>query len=216
MTAARAWRCALCGWLNAQMGRKCQSCGKSKPRPKKSAPPPSFRPWRCVVLSLDVGDRSGWAVHSLGKLVESGEFEIYSEAGVAEVLRVVGTAKAHALQLGVPWVAMCERPWGGSMGTSAPASYGYWLFAMRNAQLLLSSVGKVYPNTWRARMLPRGTVGSARDIIRAAELQTASAYVKGRPGIVGNDQAPALLIGKWATQAGETAELLPKNARVTV
>lgn len=214
MTRVRMWRCARCGWLNPTDARDCASCDKNKPRAKAKPPSPSFRPWRAVVLALDAGESSGWAVWALGKLAASGEFRIYSDEGVREVLRVVDTAKSFALQLGVPWVAMLEAAWGGHMAIGASAASGYWTFALRNAQLPRARIGDVYPSRWRARVLPRGMHAAPREVVRACEVEAAT-RVAGRE-IAGHDEAPAILIGKWATQAGEVGAMLPKNARTTI
>jgi hypothetical protein len=208
------WRCGRCGWLNPDDSKACTSCDKRKPKAKTKPPDPVFRPWACVVLALDCGATSGWSVWVLGFFNDTATTEIYTDDGVREVIRVVETAKAFALRLGVPWVAMCEATWGGTMGLGKPASVGYWTFAMRNAQLPRSRIGEVYPARWRARVLPKGMHAAKRETVRAAELVAASALVGGRN--VGSDEAPAILIGKWSTQAGEVGLLLPKNARTTV
>jgi len=150
----------------------------------------------------------------LGKLSSSGEFRLYSDEGVREVIRVVDTAKAYALRLGVPWVAMAERSWGGHMGMGATCAYGFWLFALRNAQLPEARIGQVFPAMWRARTLPKGMHAAKRNVVRAAEVVAARALVAGRE--VGDDEAPAILIGKWCTQAGEVGLMLPSSERVTV
>ncbi len=214
MTSTPLWRCARCGWLNPPDAKSCTDCSKRKPRAKKAKPPPSFRPWRCVVLALDTAEKTGWSVWVLGKLTSSGEFRIYSGDGVREVIRVVETAKAYALRLGVPWVVMSERSWGGHMGMGATCAFGFWKFALLNAQLPEARVGQVFPAMWRARVLPKGMHAAKRNFVREAELVAASALVDGRH--VGNDEAPAILIGKWGTQAGEVGLLLPKSERVTV
>jgi hypothetical protein len=203
----------LCGWLNATTARHCTSCEKTKPREKKTKPSPVFRPWRAVVLALDTAENTGWSVWDRGVLIEHGEQEIYTEDGVREVIRIVETAKRIALNLDVHWVCMSERSWGGHMGTGATQAFGFWMFALRNAQLPRARIGQVYPATWRARVLRGGMHAAPREAVRACEVETASALVGRR---VGNDQAAGILIGKWAIQAGETGELLPKNARVTV
>lgn len=210
----RTWRCNRCGWLCPPDAKACASCDKGKPR-KRQRPPPSFRPWRCVVLALDAGARSGWSIWVLGKLSASGEFNVYTDAGLRETVRVVEQAKAYAAHLGVPWVAVIEESWGGRMGVGLGAAGGWWKFALRNAQLPLSRIGKVLPNVWRARMLPKGSNRLTRDAVRVVEVREASVLVHACGG-AGSDQAPALLIGKWATQAGEVGAMLPKNARVTV
>lgn len=206
---ARAWHCARCGWLNPEDAKACASCDK---RTKKAKPRPVFRPWRCVVLALDAGGRSGWSVWSLGKLADAGEFNIYTGEGLREVVRVAEVAKSFAAHLRVPWVAMIEASWGGRMGVGLGAAAGYWTFALRNAQLPRARIGSVSPSTWRARELPKGAHALPRDEVRAHEVAAAAAVV-GRD--VGHDEAPAILIGKWGTQAGEVGELLPKNARMT-
>lgn len=215
MTTTKMWRCAQCGWLNPENAKACSSCEKRKPRAKKKLPEPVFRPWDCVVLALDCGSSTGWSVWVRGKLSSSGEFNIYTDDGVREVIRVVEAAKAFALRLGIPWCVMVEATWGGTMGLGKPASVGYWTFALRNAQLPRARIGQVYPARWRARVLPKGMHAAKREVVRASELVAASALVDGRDD-VGSDEAPAILIGKWSTQAGEVGLLLPKNARVTV
>lgn len=213
MTLSKTWRCALCGWLSPVDAKACASCEKRKPRAKKAKPPPSFRPWRCVVLALDVAETSGWAVWVLGKLADSGEFNIYTDHGVAECARVCDIARTFALQLSVPWVALIEVSWGGHMGVGMAPSGGYWTYALRNAQLPRARIGEVFPATWRARVLPRGMASAKRNDVRAVEVAQARAIVGGRK--VGSDEAPAILIGKWGTQAGEVGDMLPANARVT-
>ena len=212
-TRVRMWRCALCGWLNPNDARGCLSCDKGKPR-KRAKIDPSFRPWAAVVLALDAGTCSGWSIWSLGKLASSGEFNIYTDAGLREVVRVVEQSKAYAAQLRVPWVAMIERAWGGRMGVGLGCAAGFWMFAIRNAQCPRSRIGSVLPNVWRARALPKGSTKLSRAAVRVVEVDTAQPFVHGRN--VGDDEAPAILIGKWGTQAGEVGAMLPKNARSTV
>lgn len=213
MKRAVTWRCSLCGWLNPKAARVCVGCDKRKPREKKARPVPVFRPWACVILALDTAEQTGWSIRSLGKLKGHGEFKIYSDAGVRRVVDVVERAKSAAAQLNVPWVCMSERSWGGHMGLGATHAWGYWTFALRNAQLPRARMGQVYPATWRARVLAKGMASAERDVVRLHEQQTACALVG---HTCGPDESAAILIGKWATQAGETGELLPKNARVTV
>lgn len=214
MKRDRMWRCARCGWLNPHDATACTSCERAKPRAKRARLPPSFRPWRAVVLALDAGSKSGWAIWVLGKLAASGEHTIYTDVGLREVVRVVEQAKAYAAHLGVPWVALIEQAWGGRMGVGLGCAAGYWMFALRNAQLSRARIGSVLPNVWRARALPKGSTKLSRERVRVVEVASARAIVHGRD--VGDDEAPAILIGKWGTQAGEVGAMLPKNARITV
>ena len=200
------WRCALCGWLNPSAARGCIDCDKGKPR-KRERIDPSFRPWRAVVLALDAGTTSGWSIWVLGKLASSGEFPIYTDNGLREVVRVVEQAKSYASSLRVPWVALVEQAWGGRMGVGLGCAAGYWMFAIRNAQCPRSRIGSVLPNVWRARVLPKGSTKLSRVDVRVVEQAIASEVVQGRD--VGEDEAPAILIGKWSTQAGEVGAMLP-------
>ena len=209
----RTWRCARCGWLCDSDAKKCASCDKGKPRKKKKDPPPVFRPWRCVILALDQANKTGWSVWVLGRLADHGEFDIRKSGGVEETIRVCQIAKTFALQLKVPWVCVTEASWGGYMKPGASSSTGWWQFALRNAQLPFARMCDVYPSMWRARTLPKGMHAAKRDDVRACEVATVRRMLKGRA--VGDDEAPAILIGKWATQAGRVGALLPKNQRVT-
>lgn len=208
------WRCGRCGWLNPSDAKACTDCDKRKPRAKKPLPRPSFRPWRCVVLALDAAERTGWSVWVLGKLASSGEFKIYTDDGVREVIRVVDVAKSFALRHGVPWVAIVEASWGGHMGLGKSAAHGYWSFALRNAQLPRARIGSVQPSRWRARTLPKGMHCAKRDVVRPAEVVAARAEVDGHT--VGDDEAPAILIGKWGTFAGEVGLMLGTKEAVTI
>lgn len=208
---SKHWRCALCGWLNVPTGARCVSCDKSRPRKKKSLPLPVFRAWRCVVLALDTASKTGWSVWSCGRLIAHGEFTLWSADGVRECIRVVDIARDAALAQGIPWVVMSERSWGGHMGTGATEALGFWKFQLLNAQLPIVRIGQVYPARWRARVLPKGMHSAKREAVRKEELKAAR-MIALRVDI-GDDEAPAILIGKWATKSGEVGEMLPKNAR---
>ncbi len=209
----RMWRCSLCGWQSAHDASACALCEKRKPRAKRAKPPPALRPWRAVILAVDAGSRSGWAVWVLGELVDSGELAIYTNDGVSEVARIVERARVLAGRLGVPWCAMIEAAWGGRMKPGKSGAGGYWTFALRAVGLPYARIGMVYPATWRARTLGDGMHAAERAVVRAREVVVASA-IAGCD--VGPDEAPAILIGRWAACAGEVGLLLPKKSRVTI
>ena len=100
------------------------------------------------------------------------------------------------------------------MGVGPGEAAGYWRFALRNAQLPSTRLVDVYPSTWRARVLPKGAHAMKREDVRKLELVEARRLVP--KGNLGGDQSPAILIGRWATQAGEVGDALPLNARKTV
>ena len=56
------------------------------------------------------------------------------------------------------------------------------------------------PSAWRARILPGGLHAAPRELVRRAEQHVA----KRTAGYeTGEDESPAILIGLWATRAGE-------------
>lgn len=212
MSRAKHWRCAVCGWLNAS-GTECVSCEKRRPRAKATPIRPTFRAWDCVVLALDPAEVSGWAIFVRGRYIESGEHRLFDAAGVVETARVVGVAKRWALELGIPWVVMAERSFGGRMGVGETSALGFWRYALLSAQLLPSYVGLVYPSQWRARVLPKGATGK-RDAVREREQEFARKL--SRKETVGGDEAAAVGVGKFATHAGETGVLMHDSERRTL
>lgn len=205
------WRCPRCGWLNG--GKICGSCEKRKPRAKARPKPPSFRPWACVILALDPANVTGWAIWDRGKYIASGEVSLFVADAVSETMDVVDAARRRALKAGVPWVCVAERSFGGNMGTDDTSALGWWRFALCNAQLLAARLVRVYPSTWRARVLPKGMASAKRDAVRPVEQEHAQAIIGRVPG---GDEAAAVMIGKWATKSAEVCQALPANARNTV
>jgi len=180
----------------------------SKSAARSSSPAP--KPWACVVLAVDTARISGWALYVVGKRVDSGE---------------VDTLKAHALDSLVEWardlaevqekapaVLVLEAPWGGSTDVVAAlgAARERWESAWRKAELPRGRVVRVRPSTWRSAVLGRGSIGMPRDQVRAFERNVASALV-GRK--VGEDEAPAILIGHWASFAGVVGTAIGKRAQ---
>lgn len=207
------WRCKLCGHINGG-GRACASCEKRKPRVKAPPPPPSFRAWACVILALDPATVTGWAIWVNGVYHRSGEFELWSGEGVRECVRVIDIARDIALSLNIPWCVQAERSFGGHMGRKETAALGFWRFGLYNAQLLPACIGLVYPARWRARVLPKGNASAKRKIVKSVEVAIAKKLTSHET--MGDDEAAAVGIGKWSTQAGETALLLPERLRVTI
>lgn len=213
----KLWRCNLCGWLNPPDAKGCASCVTNKPRARKKKEPPlrpSFRPWQCVLLAVDTANTSGWSLWSLGKHVQSGEIAIFTSAGCAELFEIVHSAKMRALELRVPLVVVCERSWGGHMGTAATAAFGAWKCVCINNQIPASRLLQVYPATWRARVLPKGMHGAPRATVRKAERVHASNAL-GDAASTQPDACAAYGIGCWAVRAGEVGMALPKSLRVT-
>lgn len=171
---------------------------------RKARPAPSVVAHPCVVLAVDPGETSGWALLDRGRLVASGTCDVFA-AGPPTVV-------AAALALGLPVVAVVERPfrvrWSNQTGIGTADRI--WRHHLAVAGLGRRIV-RVYPATWRARVLGPSWAVAKREAVREREGIVAAAEL-GRTG-VHPDEAAAVCIGRWGAFAGEVREKLPKRLR---
>lgn len=181
-------------------------------RKRKAAPPtPHVLAWRCVTLCVDTAGRSGWAVRASGRLLASGEVDTRDEGevnGIVEILRHEPRCQ------GLLRVLVLERAWGDRTNTllALGAAHERWRAAWRRAGEPVSRVVRVYPATWRARVLGGGAHAMPREQVRPLELAAAQHEV-GPECEVGPDEAAAILISRWATYAPEVGAVLPARVR---
>lgn len=192
-------------------------------RVKKPKPPPSYTPWNCAILAVDPGERSGWSLWFNGSLIDWGECDAFFGAP-AEVIN--GVKFFHWLTdddtKQPPLIVVVERPFRTQYGTQVAVGAGdlVWRRAAEAAGLK-SRIVRVYPSTWRSKALPKGWAGGAkakRASVKEIELAEAWKIVSckkpskwDRPNVtVGSESAPAILIGKWATHAGEVGAKMPR------
>lgn len=183
------------------------SLGRPKKK-KRKRPARLDMPLDCAVLAIDAAETSGYAMWRAGQLLSFGEVDVFgSEPG--NVLDVF-------LRLAGPHVLVVERPFmvRSNNSTGIGTADKIWRELAKRRQFAKRIV-RVYPNTWRAAVLPRGTVGGKREQVRAVEMahaQEVAAYYMGFcfESTVGPDSAPAILIGKWAMRSGEVLAVLPK------
>jgi len=178
---------------------------ETKPKKAKRKPPaPSLMPHDCAVLAVDPGATSGWAIYVRGRLVAYGkltEKELYAD-GPANVLRLL-------LSQNGPHVVVLERPFRIRFQNQATIGAAMKMWAQRAKEgRFVRHILRVYPPTWR-RILPKG-MPKDRKAVRAQE-----AALAGR--MLGKDKvhpdiAPAVLMGRWASFAGEVRELLQEAA----
>jgi len=187
-------------------------------RPKKPRRQASYRPHRCVVLAVDPGRHAGWAIWGQGRLVQWGEVDGLD----FEAVRAVVAAAVQLFALAsVPCVLVLERPpvhhRGGKRSFASLLGSGETRASWR-----LAWVSCRQPNTRRLTVDPqrwRDAVGIgrvSRETAKAAELVRARLVVQdsGAVGpVVGQESAPAILIGSWAARAGEVGAVLPQSAR---
>lgn len=170
---------------------------------------PAPKPWLCSVLAVDTARRSGWALGLRGVLVDSGEIDTLDEPTLEIIVRAaVELAEAEA----VPIVLVLEAPYGGDVRivTALGVAKERWLRAWRVNKQALDRVVRIQPSQWRGPVLGREWVGAPRDEVRAHEQRTARALV-GRP--IGADEAPAILIARWAAHAALVGRAIGARAR---
>jgi Holliday junction resolvasome RuvABC endonuclease subunit len=118
---------------------------------------------------------------------------------------------AHFLRERGPHVVVIERPFVAKFGQTTMGTADHiWRKRVEEAGLKRRIV-RVYPASWRARVLGKGWASASRELVRARENVVASAIAeiddsrKMHP-----DAAPAICIGKWACFAGEVLAVLPR------
>jgi len=175
----------------------------------KSFAAPAPRPWLCVVLAVDTARRSGWCIGARGARVDSGELDVEDDATIAQI---VANTVELASSYGLPCVMVLEAPWGGSVAvvTALGVSRGVWLRAWKRAGQALARVVSVTPSEWRGPVLGSAWVSAPRAAVRAHEQRTAHALV-GHP--VGEDEAPAIWIARWAAHAAQVGRAIGKRAQ---
>jgi hypothetical protein len=182
-----------------------EGCGVKKRQPK---PPASFLPLPCVVLAIDPGATSGYAILTNASgaigIVANGEREFASMEIVRRAMRSATVNELPLVAVAEKWTAGGWRSAASMMGLGA--AWGAWEQVLREAGHPKRRIVRVYSQTWRAAM-----IGGRQ---RSAEQWKADAQriVKARYGIdAGPDEAEAILIGAWAMHAGEVAAVLPKR-----
>lgn len=195
---------------NVVQGRPQRVPGRKRgARPK---PAPSFTDHECVLLSIDPGATSGWAVFVRGGLVVNGPRGArYGVARTPEERRIAvreGLLLAESTQL--PLLVVAEK-WsaGGKMGhaqiAGLNAQWGRWADVLEELAPR-ARVVRVYPQTWRPFAWGKGH-GPQPQWKRIAV-----AMVKARFRVeVEHDVADAIGIGVWGSRAGEVAEKMPKR-----
>lgn len=167
----------------------------------------SYSPLPCVVLAIDPGTTSGWAV-----LTPEGRWQLGvlgPDARHAARLLVVAIATDAVVVHGLPLVVVAERWAMRWRPAGAPReSWGQWLSALDEAGVPRRRIVRVNVGRWSARLLG----GMA---LTTEQRQSRSVLVaKARFGLdVTHDEAAALLMALWGSRAGEVARVLPKPKR---
>lgn len=175
---------------------------------KESRLPASLTPHPAVVLAIDPGASSGWAVFDAGRYVTSGVAKRAIGRSVA-----CDMARDQARASGLRLIVVAEKwtPGGKFAGARTMAglgtSWGEWLAAIETAEIPKSRIVRVFTQTWRAAVLspPRGMKSEA---LKALAVYRAQA-ITGMPN-VNHDESDAICIGLWATRSAAVAKKAPK------
>jgi|SRR5262245_2395515 len=179
-------------------------------RARRRLPPASATPHACVVLAVDTAEISGWC-----GITGKDEFLAFGEADTLDgpALRyIVRWALSHAERRGLSLILVLEAAWGGPAWVlvGLGAARERWLNAWRLEGQAMSRVVSVQPSEWRARVLGPGWAKAKRELVRPHEQAIAAATV-GQP--VRGDEAPAILIARWALRCAKVARVLPVARR---
>jgi hypothetical protein len=166
-------------------------------------PAHSIEPLECVVLGVDTAQVSGFCLTVRGHYFASDEFDVVRRIGRAEEVCMDAIALGVANKL--PVVLVYEKPF---HGTGQGQYVGLWKAAFVAAGGVQRRMVGVMTSQWRARILGAGWARAERQAARRAE-QSLAADVAGRA--VGGDEAPAILIARWGSHAGQVLKKLPKS-----
>jgi hypothetical protein len=180
---------------------------KKKKREKLAPSPVALE---CAVLGIDPGELSGFSIWQRGRLVEFGEVDVFSTAPTAVLERFVALEGPHVLVVERPFRVKYQNQTG--IGTADKM----WRELAKRLRVPRWRTVRVYPPTWRARQLPKGFASAKREKVRLEERFVAELVVLDQLGAqqlpdLGDESAPAVLIGRWGVYAGEVQKVLPKG-----
>ena len=171
---------------------------------------PTYTPHACVILAIDPGEVSGFAIFAYGVPKQSGIVRARDSLGRNFI---VGSAVEMARSYKQPLVVVAEK-WplrvsGGAGWRPAGApreSWGMWLVAINDAAIPKRRIVRVQVGQWSAAILGN------RQLKTEARRARSIALAKSRFGrVASHDEAAAICVGLWASHAPEVGKALPKR-----
>lgn len=166
----------------------------------------------CVILAIDPGAVSGWAVFIRGERRSSGRIP-EREPATLRLNRhdVVMMAKDAADNENLPLVVVAEKWTAGGWASHLTlvglgAAWGEWRAALDRWGVPKRRVVRVYSQTWRAAVIG----GRQRSTEKWKASARLVAQAQCRTLAIDDDQAEAICIGLWALRAEAVAKVLPK------
>lgn len=175
--------------------------------PKHLREPRATVPHPCVVLAIDPGKSTGWAIFSRSRVVSFGACDPF--VGI-EFPGVCAEAVAIASEAGLPLVCAHEGWNAGGWGSHQTlvglgASWGACRASLHEAGITKRRMVRVVPATWQSVVF-----GGRPDDTKAEARKVASAIVGEN---VGGDAADAICIGAWAICSPDVWHALKKSER---
>ncbi len=173
-------------------------------RVKKVKPPKeALRPYDCVVLAIDPGAESGWAILSAGKLCAYGGAT--SRQGRDETIRM---ALAEAERTKKKLVAVAES-WAPYVSRALQPAWMAWKESLLACGVSQTKIGRMNVATWRTRVLGKG----AMKLDTAAAKLACVRLVENCFDVVvlSHNAAEAICLGIAASKCLKTGKRLPKK-----
>lgn len=203
----------------------------SPKRVKKPPPPDSYVAHDCVILAIDPGNVSGWAIVSPrratmdrdhvvsvfpGQTVWSGKSAEGPKNAIVEMARDVSTddVKRPLVVVAETWTTgnpVYDRRMRAATLLGLGAAWERWRAALEEVGVPKSRVLRVNTSTWRAKVIGGPMNRSTEEWKRLAHLHAQQRFpVRASSVKMVDDEAEALCIAAWAMYAGPVGEVVKK------
>jgi hypothetical protein len=164
----------------------------------------------CAVFAVDPAAKSGYSMWDRGNLRSYGECDVFGD--------MPRTLLNTFLSMPGPHIVVIERPFRLRFGTQMGLGTGakIWTELARRMGLGKRTL-RIYPPTWRSKVLGKAWVSAKRDAAQAEEMRVATALVEQHQGPhalkfspLGAESAPAVCIGRYGSFSPDVLAVLPK------
>ncbi|MCH9839215.1 hypothetical protein K0U83_26370 [bacterium] len=172
----------------------------------------AYDPIPVTILAIDPGRTSGWAVFAFDRCIASGTATTHDQRVLA-----IEIAQAEESRSGRKLIVVAEKwapggRWYTATMTGIGAAWGMWQAALESCGVPAARIVRVYPQTWRAKVLGGGWgVKSDEWALRAAKRAETET---GHP--CSDDEAEAVCVGAWALRAEAVRDKAPSRRRKLV
>lgn len=201
----------------------------SPKRAKKPLPPDSYTPHDCVILAIDPGRVSGWAIVSPRRAatdtrqpvtVWSGQTTDGPKNHIVEMARDIATndVMRPLIVVAETWTAgnrEHDRRMKAAVLLGLGAAWQRWVTAFDEIGVPKSRIVRVNTATWRSKVIGGPMNRSTEEWKRLARMHAEQRFRERRQqdAIPGDDEAEALCIAAWAMYAGRVGEVVKRAGR---